>query len=435
MKKPNIVFIMSHDTGKYLGCYGEDIKTPNLDIIANCGAKFNNYISSAPVCGPARGALVTGRFINRSGSNFYGFGKDMEVPIPLHFRNNGYNTYLYGLYNESENLNLLGYQTVYPDGHTQEPQGTQHKAEVIMPKAADFIREYDDEKPFFLWVGLFETHRAFDNEHYKPDVIEHISDSYCLKDDEKTKKDLGYFHGSIKAMDNGVGMILNAIENSKNKNTILIFSTDHGIPFPLAKGTLYDKGINVSLLMMWKNIISQQIKNELLSNIDLFPTLCELCEINMPEDIDGKSFKGILFNKEYRSNEYVFAQITHHCRFRPERAIRNKKYKYIRKFHHVPGGYMPYDVHTSLSGEAIRDEMYSLPYTNEEFYDLEKDPNERNNLAENVIYQKDKELLNRELIEWMVKTNDPILFGSLSHGEYSAWNEEKCKGHLPVALW
>jgi len=425
---------MTHDTGRFIGCYGEKIATPNLDRIANEGARFNKYFSSAPVCGPSRGAMITGKFINRSGTGFQGYGPDFKDPMPQYYAKNGYHTCHFGLYDEHQKVRVLGYDSVYPDGQDQAPQGAQHRASSIMPAAADYILNYKNKKPLFLWIGLYETHRPF--KFYEPDRTGENSSLYNLKDDEKTQEDLSWFRGSVKSLDEGVGVVLDAIEKSgKTNNTIVVYTTDHGIPFPDCKGTLYDGGTNISLLLRWKERINPRVCDNFLSNIDLYPTLCELCGFMPPKDIDGKSFAGCLLNGTPTEREYVFTQITTHCRFRPERAVRSKNYKYIRKFHQTPGGYMPFDVHESLSGKAIRQEFYARSYTREELYDLEKDPCEKVNVADCEEYRTIKEKLNLELINFMVSTKDPLLFGKPILSEHILWKEEKLNNGLPVALW
>ena len=153
--------------------------------------------------------------------------------------------------------------------------------------------------------------------------------------------------GAIKKMDNTVFKIINLLKK-KNlyENTIIVFTTDHGIPFPRAKGTLYDSGIETCLIISYPKLnIKNKKFSELITNIDILPTLLDFAKIKIPKEIQGKSFYPLILNKKYSENNEIFAEKTYHDLFDPMRCVRNKNFKLIINFDsdriiRVPGDIM-----------------------------------------------------------------------------------------------
>ena len=216
--------------------------------------------------------------------------------------------------------------------------------------------------------------------------------------------------GAIKKMDESVGKIINILKKKGlYENTIIIFTTDHGIPFPRAKGTLYDAGIETGLIISYpKSKIKNKKFNELISNIDILPTLLDLAKIKIPNTIQGKSFYPLIMNKKYIENKHIFAEKTYHDLFDPIRCIRNKNYKFIINFDsdkiiRVPGDAMMGDTYKSMLDQLINvRERYEL-------YDIKKDKFEKKNLAKNEKYKKIRQDLLKKTSNWMKSTKDPLL--------------------------
>ena len=216
--------------------------------------------------------------------------------------------------------------------------------------------------------------------------------------------------GAIKKMDESVGKIINILmKNGLYENTIIIFTTDHGIPFPRAKGTLYDAGIETGLIISYPKLkIKNKKFNELISNIDILPTLLDLAKIKIPNTIQGKSFYPLIMNKKYIENKQIFAEKTYHDLFDPIRCIRNKNYKLIINFDsdkiiRVPGDAMMGATYISMLDQIINvRERYEL-------YDIKKDKLEKKNLAKNEKYKNIRQELMKKLSNWMKSTKDPLL--------------------------
>jgi N-sulfoglucosamine sulfohydrolase len=432
MAKPNIIMLISHDTGRYLGCYGKEVATPALDKMAKDGVRFENYFCTQPQCSPSRGSILTGLYAHNHGMmglGHMGFSMHEEVTtIPMEMQKNGYDTYLYGFNHEringQEDAHLLGYK------HVEKVEG--NLAEKVTDKFIDLLQEKSSgsETPFYASVGFEETHRDFD--HYEPDPLDDIEVPPYLPDTPEVRRDLAHFQGSVKALDKAVERIVTTLqETGLAENTLLIYTTDHGIAFPRAKGTLFEAGLETALIMHWpKRYSGGKVYNNLLCNVDLMPTLLELIEAEVPKEIDGKSFLSLIEEKPYEEREEFYCELTWHDRYHPMRGIRTNEFKYIRNFKEGVATYLPLDIHQSLSGQVVREDYYgeNVP---EELYDLRNDPLEQNNLASNDKYHATLLQLREKVNTCMLETNDPLLKGDVLGEEAPGWKDEVMEGNVP----
>jgi len=413
--KPNILMIICHDLGQHLSCYGNlSLATSNIDSIAQEGIIFRNYFATAPLCSPSRGSIMTGKYPAKNG--FMGLvnrGWELsyrEKTLPQYLKEIGYSTYLFGFQHERRDPRSLGYD--YVIGWNDPP----HLARKIVPKVVSFLEKEDTKEPFFVCIGLFEVHRPW--ELYKKVNPKDVIVPPYLPDTTEVREDLAMFYGSILETDYYVGEILKALRKAKKEeDTLLIFTTDHGIAFPRAKSTLYDSGIKTTLIMKWPKgeLVGGKVYNELLSNIDLLPTILDITGTEIPRSLQGKSFKSLLYGETYEPREEIFAQKDWHDIYDPMRCIRTNRFKYIRNF---IGGVWPYlplplDIEESLTRKSLGDSYYTKLREKEELYDLENDPNELSNLAKDPKYLSVLEDLKMKLQRWMKENNDPILKGAI----------------------
>lgn len=431
MKKPNILMVISHDTGRHLGSYGRNVETPELNKIAEEGIQFDNYFCSQPQCSPSRGSILTGMYGHNHGlMGLTHLGHTMKSDIktiPSEIKKAGYSTRLFGFFHESIEGEYTGEKLGYD--HVIEVPG--NAAEKVTDKLEDFLNEKSrsgDETPFYASVGFEETHRPFD--HFEPDPIDSVEVPPYLPDTKEVREDIAYFQGSVKELDRAIGRIKKALEaTGLDENTILIYTTDHGIAFPRAKGTLMDAGLETALIMKFpKGMIKAGSKEDaLLCNIDLMPTILEIAGGQIPDEIDGYSFLPLIKEEHYESRDHFFCELTWHDRYHPMRGIRTNRYKYIRNFADGPKVYLPFDIHESLSGRVVRDEYY-VANTEEELYDLEQDPLEEVNLAGDENYKRVLQDLRGKVERWMTDTNDPLLKGPVPGTEAEEWQREIEKG-------
>ncbi|WP_130860440.1 sulfatase family protein [Gracilibacillus phocaeensis] len=432
MKKPNIIMVISHDTGRYMENYGQHIETPNLKALAEQGIQFNQYYCSQPQCSPSRGSILTGMYSHNHGMMglaHMGHSMTKEVTtIPSALQRVNYETWLFGFSHEAIDGGKPGRHLGYQ--HITEVHG--NAAKEVTVKLESFLEKQTEEgndKPFFASVGFEETHLPVD--HFEPDPLGSVEPLDYLPAAEGVLNDLAHFHGSVKSLDRAVGDIMTKMRKTGlDKNTVLIYTTDHGIPFPRAKGTLFDAGLETALMMKFPDGTLKQGReiNELLCNIDLMPTLLELAGADIPEHIDGSSFLSLLKEEKYKERDSFFCEQTWHDRYHPMRGIRTKEYKYIRNFEDGPKVYLPLDIHQSKAGQAVREEFY-VPNAKEELYDLKKDPLEKDNLIEDPDYEAVVNQLREKVDNWMKQTQDPLLEGKVPGFEAEEWEMER-KGEL-----
>ena len=408
--KYNIIYLHSHDSGRYLRPYGHNVPTPNLNNLAKQGVLFRNMHAAAPTCSPSRAAFLTGQSPHAAGMlglAHLGWSlRDYKQHILYTLRENGYASVLAGLQHIAVDPTVIGYDQILPHATTS--------AKDVAPAAARFLRS-KPQKPFFLDVGFFETHREFPEPVDNPDYIQPPPP---LPDVPETRSDMAGFHASARILDKGIGEVLDALESAGlAENTLVISTTDHGIAFPNMKCSLRDTGTGISLIMRGPDVFSKpQVNDALLSNIDVFPTICDYLGISQPTWITGKSFLPILQGDQKEVNETVFAEVTYHAAYEPKRSARTARWKYIRHFDDRRNVVLPNCDDGYSKTFWMKNGWKSLPsVSHEELYDLVFDPNEQNNLAgsQQQIAQAALKDLRRQLDQWMKQTRDPLLNGSV----------------------
>ena len=244
--RPNVLYLHSHDTGRYVQPYGYPVPTPNIQHMADQGVLFRQAFCAAPVCSGSRAALLTGQCTHATGMlGLAHRGYRLHHPerhIVNVLRDAGYWTGLVGEQHVSADPADLGYDHVVDLDSTRVSE--------VAPGATKLLAMRAQERaPFFLSVGFFETHREF----FEPSSIRDVLYSRPpenVPDNAQTRRDMASFRASARALDQGVGTVLNALEeNGLADDTLVFLTTDHGLAFPDAKCTMYDRGIGVMLLM------------------------------------------------------------------------------------------------------------------------------------------------------------------------------------------
>lgn len=404
---PNILYLHSHDSGRYLRPYGHSVPTPNLMRIAKSGILFRNMYCAAPTCSASRSALLTGQSPHAAGMNglaHLGWSLHDYKQHMLHTLRSakGYYTVLAGLQHIATDPKKIGFDEVLTDKN-------QHAAHVADHAVAWLNKS--PRTPFFMDCGFFETHREFP----KPtDNADYILPPAPLPDNPSTRYDMAGFHQSARDMDNAVGRVLDALEkNGLIENTIIISTTDHGIAFPDMKAHLRDGGIGVSFMMRGPGIFSKPgVCDALLSQIDVFPTLCEHLDIARPPWLTGTSFLPVLRNEKSEVNDVIFSEVTYHAAYEPKRCARTQRYKYIRRFDGRTRAVLPNCDDGPSKTYWMKQGWKERPlYEEEELYDLDFDPLEHHNLANDPKYRQIHDQLRERLANWMKSTNDPLLKG------------------------
>jgi arylsulfatase A-like enzyme len=417
---PNILFITCHDLGKHLGCYGQKtVPSEALDTLAEEGVIFDNSFCTAPQCSPSRAALHTGRHAHSVGvlglahRPFDWHLHRDQMHVARRLREAGYETTLIGVQHvtHSQKAPALGYDHVLPI----EPA----------PRLAETARKFlkskaRSDKPFYLEIGFFEPHRPYDWGGAAPDSSKGVDLPPYIPDAPGSVADFAALQGMIRSMDEAAGMILAGLAKAGlAEETLVIFTADHGLAMPRAKCTLYDPGINTSLLMRWpaRGISGGRRYANLISHVDVVPTLLEAVGLPAPGNLHGKSFWPLLQGQPYEPNQEVFAEKSYHTAYEPMRAIRTQRHKLILNFEvglkfDVPGDICQSPIYPLIIDQLVGERDYI------ELYDLEKDPTETVNLAGRPEVAGLEQTLLHRLRQWMEMTEDPLLRGPISSPFY-----------------
>lgn len=423
----NIVYIHTHDTGRYIEPYGYNVPTPNLMKLAETGTLFRQAFSAAPTCSPSRAGLLTGMSPHSNGMlglAHRGFELDDYNKHLVNFlKEHDFETVLCGMQHVAPEAEMIGYDKILDD--QPEAWGVETDKENAQ-KAADYIKSQSEE-PFFLSYGMECTHLEF------PELDDEVDTNYVmppatLPDNEETRKDMAGFITSAKIADYCVGTVLDALAEAGIKDdTLIIYTTDHGLPFPKMKSTLYDDGTGVSLIMNFPNDLAQgEAVDALVSQLDIFPTICDLLDFNQPDWLQGQSLLPLLENKTEQVREEIFTEVTFHAAYEPMRAVRTQRYKYIRF----------YDNHNQIVAANIDDcnskdfllehDYLELEKEKEMLFDLYFDPMEQVNLVDNDRYQEVYQRLKEKLNNWMEETDDPLLEGKVEKPAGAKINKLSC---------
>jgi len=408
--QPNILYIHSHDTGRYLQPYGHAVPAPNLQRLAEGGVLFRKAFNAAPTCSPSRASLLTGMCPHSNGMfglAHRGFAlNDYRQHIVHTLRPAGYQSALIGLQHIARDPAVIGYDRV------ESFQG--NRVENVAPAAAAFLRE-KHSAPFFLDVGFFETHREFRAPGPKEDA------RFCLPpapipDTPQTRADIAAFKASARVMDEGVGVVLKALEDAGLAgNTLVISTTDHGIPFPSMKCNLSDHGMGVSLIMRGPGGFSGgKVQDAMVSHLDLFPTICDLLGIEKPGRLQGKSLMPLIRGEAGEIHEEIFAEVNYHAAYEPKRAVRTNRWKYIRHFDGRTRPNLP-NCDDSLSKTYwLENRWRERTVDAEQLYDLVFDPNETRNVVGDPQARESLAEMRERLNRWMRATEDPLLRGPIA---------------------
>ncbi|MBV9864945.1 MAG: sulfatase [Abitibacteriaceae bacterium] len=407
MKRPNILYIHSHDTGRYVQPYGHAIATPNIQRLAEAGVLFRQAFCASPTCSPSRAALLTGQCAHSSGMlglAHRGFGlHDYSQHLVHTLRGAGYYSALAGMQHVAEDPATIGYDAII---------GTPAAAEVV---AQEFL-SHAPEQPFFLDVGFEEVHRLRGTHFTAPGPSGDAR--YCLPppslpDTPAVRQDMADFKVAAQTLDHKIGVVLDALEaNGLAENTFVICTTDHGLAFPGMKCNLTDRGIGVMLIMRGPGGFNDgAVSDALISHIDVFPTLCDLLQIKPPPWLQGRSLLPLVRGEATEINEAIFAEVTYHAAYEPQRAVRTSRWKYIRRFSEDTHPVLP-NCDDSLSKRVWLEHGWPRHYlASEQLYDLIFDPQEMHNLAGDAAWTEVLQEMRDRLAHWMEATDDPLRHG------------------------
>ena len=338
-RKPNIVFILADDLGwAELGCYGNTFnETPNLDRLAKQGMRFTDAYTAAPVCSPYRAALMTGQYPARTGITDYLRPNDKKhlsteyITISEALKNAGYATGIIGKWHltgyanhgaeefppamhgfdetiVSENRGIGGGSYFHPYHFNREVQkrlpGKEYLVDRCNLEAIEFIERHKNES-FFLFLSHYAIHTRLNG---KPELVAEFEKKPGAGKGFKAQRNNPHLAAQLKSIDEGIGMIRTKLDElDLSSDTILVFTGDNGgedrvtsnAPLRAGKSTLYEGGIRVPLIVSYSKLVpAGTICKTPTSNIDFYPTLCQLVGTrpDSKQHIDGVSLTDVLQN-------------------------------------------------------------------------------------------------------------------------------------------
>jgi N-sulfoglucosamine sulfohydrolase len=422
--RPNIIMIVADDLGwKDLSCYGNpDINTRNIDKLAEDGVKFTNAFVASPSCSPSRAALITGQYPHTNGvtalTHIHPFKslRPFYQTLPSILKEAGYNTAITGWDHVSPYLPIAWYG--YQERLTYNGLRRLDWYSDDTKRVIDFLQRNKDNR-FYLEMLFNDSHRnkqgqfVFDKEFPIDPKKVSVPEYWALPGWDEIREDIAKYYSQTLKIDKLIGEVMAELERlGIADNTLVVFMSDNGPPFPGSKMTLYDRGTGTPIIMHWPKGIRAGITIEVLANsIDIMPSILNAAGIDIPKDIQGKSYWPLVTgatNGEYQGA--IFTEMTTHVNYLPGRAARTTEWKYIRNYSNIAVGLDELEK-TQWANRLCQlpNQPWKRPRVHEELYHLKDDPNEQKNLAEDPGHKADLDRMRTLLDEHMRSTSDPYL--------------------------
>ncbi len=433
--RPNIVVVIADDwSWPHAGVLGfKAIETPNFDRVANEGTLFKNAFVSTPSCTPSRLSILTGQHHWRlqEGDSL---GGSLRESFPVY----------------TEMLKGAGYQIgrfgkgVWPSKHTfrnRDSFGERY------PSFDEFLKDRAPGQPFCFWYGGQDPHRPYEVGIGQKTGIDlsKIDVPACLPDNSIVRNDIADYLAEVQRFDSQLGSILKQLDAiDELDNTMIVVTSDNGMPFPRCKATLYDMGTRVPLAVRWGTAQTKPcVVNDFVSLCDLAPTFLTAGQVSVPKQMTGKSLlPQIKANRNGQidpTRTFALSGLEKHVYSYPSRALRTPEFLYISNwnpdawetgvvadknpeynFAQTPWptepGAFSHNIDPSPTKQYLRlnkgkaklwSDLAFAPKPAEELYDLKRDPQQLNNLAGESEYAQAKKRLHHQLTAELIRTNDP----------------------------
>ncbi|HBJ83406.1 MAG TPA: sulfatase [Verrucomicrobiales bacterium] len=437
---PNVLLIVSEDNGPELGCYGDPYaRTPNLDQLASQGVRFNRAFVPQAGCSQSRASFLTGLYPHQHGQiglATWGFRlyREDTPNLPRSLKAAGYRTGIIGkLHINPESAFPFDFHEITGANFNRKQLGDYAK------HAASFISA--SETPFFLSVNFPDAHdpwlRQVDGLPKSPQTGAEVKAMpYMGIDPPAMREMVADYYNSLARLDACVGDLLVMLEKSgKASNTIVIYIGDHGADFLRGKRTCYEGGLRIPLLIRWPGNAKPQVREELVSTIDLMPTVLAACGASLVADLPGLPLQPLLADEPAKWRTHLFAEYHTHAaasNYHPQRSVRTQRFKLIENL--LPDTLNP-DFDDTLRKLETAAKKHGEPHFDDyipkaiadaapevrtayavmenppryELYDLQADPHEFHNLAASAKHASTLAELQKQLTTWREQTQDPLL--------------------------
>lgn len=427
-EKPNLVVFICDDLGRLdTSVFGaKDVRTPNMQRLAEAGMVFRQAFVASPSCAPSRAALLTGLMPARNGAEANHSRPRAEIKkLPAYLQELGYEVASFG------KVAHYGHGPEYKFDVVQGEGGRNYTG---IGLAADYLKSRKSEKPLCVFVGTNWPHVPWPQETpgYEPAKVQ-VPPTHV--DTAETRVARTKYYGAVTKADDDLGTIMSAAKETLGENTYFFFTSDHGGQWPFGKWNLYDAGIHVPLFAAGPGIKAGAMTEAMVSWIDILPTLVELAGGTPPKEIDGRSFAGVLRGEKTAHRAEIYTTHSGDGRFNvyPIRAVRDGQWKYILNLHpefqhatHInraAGGdglsyFESWEIaaKTDSKSAAIVKRYKERP--REELYDLAADPMEQRNLAADSQHAARLAEMRGKVAAWMKAQgdegtvfNEPLLLG------------------------
>jgi len=406
--QPNFIVMIADDVSwSDLGVYGHPhIRTPHLDQMAAEGLRYQQAFLTCSSCSPSRCSIMTARYPHSTGAG------ELHQPLPASqiifpalLKQAGYYTASAGKWHLGKAAEA-GFDHIVGGG----PSGCE--------KWVETLRERPRDKPFFLWFASFDAHRGYSKNaipqpHQEKDAVV----PPYLPDQSPTRGDLALYYDEIARLDSYAGKVFAELKKQDvDDNTFVIFLADNGRPFPRSKTTVYDSGVRTPFLARWPGRIKPGgLCQELVSSIDIGPTILELAGLPQAASFQGVSFVSQLSDPTAVVRDYVAAEHNWHDYEAYERSVRDKQFLYIRNWRPELPGTPPADavrsptyglmqkMHAAGTLNSHQQGCFAVPRPAEELFDIAADPHCLHNLASDKKHQQKLRAM-RTLLEEHRKT-------------------------------
>ena len=455
-EKPNVLFLLSDDHSyPYLSCYGDaNVRTPVLDKLAGEGIKFRRFFTSAPQCVPSRAAYLSGRSpvaarITRFSSplprDVVTFPEVLKQEAGYYVGVVGRSYHLDGSGKGDEGLGSFlfegGYKT-FKDRFDVVQTGSDPQA---VEQAAAFLEARPKDKPFCLWVNFSDPHHPWTAPaSYRPDPATLKLPAH-VPDLPGVREQYADYCAEVNRVDETTGKVLALLDRlGLAKDTLVVFAGDNGQALPHGKGSLYDPGCNVPFVVRWPGVVAPGgDSSALLSGEDLGPTVLAAAGLKPAAGMTGVSFLPLLKGETAKTRDHVFMERGPHgsapvqvgmsnSGYDLSRAVRSGRYKAI--YNCTP--WIPYSPVDSAGGSAwksiqelhgkgglaagLTSTYFTTPRPVYEFYDLEKDPAELNNLSGKPEVAEAERALRLEMAKKMIADFDYLPLPAIPGGDQPA---------------
>lgn len=427
-KSFNVLFITADDlNGNSAGWMGNPHKlTPCLDAFAATSHCFVNNHSSASICQPSRQAMMTGLVPHRSGGLGFNPIHEETPTLVTVFKEHGYLTAGMNKLSHMEPASCFPWD-LRSDHENKLPDKLHARVSSIIQAAKEA------DKPFFINCNIGFPHRPFygskdelrkegKNATYlkEPLTADQVSIPDFLENLPAIREEVAQYYNSVSMTDVCFGQIINALENSGEKDrTVIIFASDHGMAFPFAKCTTYYNGTHSPAIVHFPKQTQQRVYQELTSGIDFAPTLLDIFGFTKPS-MDGVSWLPLIQGDKQPNRDHVFTHVNSNSTGRqvPARSVITKSRSLVACLWSDGSSQFRAESMQGLTYEAMVEAAQTNPNIKSRLdqytlgiplalYDLDKDPSQRQNLINNPDYLEEASVLKQKLLDYMERTKDP----------------------------